>query len=230
MDKLDIEGCRDMVWGSDPYFPRVDGLTEKQWMQPPVVVPPKPKFDQRAYRDGNGLVRFYPSRKFVGFGNWEEDTGVEEEWGAHTRLSDEEAERIWNTRPEAKKGNQFAFESALKYDDDGSGLFIGAFGEEKERPMSAPKRPTKPATVPYSGGSKPEPKLEWRVELDGTDWQIKLMVDGKMWKFARIEDPKAWSKCNSRHFKKLNKQIEKCKRALLTDYNLCKKESGRVEQ
>lgn len=98
-------------------------------------------------------------------------------------------------------------------------------GDREERVMtviSPPNRPTKPATVPYSGGSKPEPKLEWKVELNGDSYKVFLIVNGRGWAWAIADHCYGWLASKE-------KRVKRAKADLLFDYNLCKKESGRVE-
>lgn len=108
---------------------------------------------------------------------------------------------------------------------------LGDRGERVMTVISPPNRPTKPATVPYSGGNKPEPKLEWKVEelsSPGCTIRVSLVIDGVP--SNCYVDNMGFSRSHFGNAKKMAKCVAKSKASILARYNLCKKESGRVEQ
>lgn len=76
--------------------------------------------------------------------------------------------------------------------------------------------------LPYSYGSKPEPKLEWKVEqspYNADIFYVQLLVDEKP----------TTSQIRIVGTFRLKSRIRRAKKNLLEPYHLCQRESGRVE-
>lgn len=88
----------------------------------------------------------------------------------------------------------------------------------------------KEAMIPYTAtgtGGPPKPKppvLEWRVEKASYDGEyiVYLMVDGKQHGIRNTYNCRGW-------FRSVSGRIAEAKRQLMSAYEICLKESGRVE-
>lgn len=88
----------------------------------------------------------------------------------------------------------------------------------------------KEAMIPYTAtgtGGPPKPKppvLEWKVEKarDDGEYIVYLMVDGKQHGIRNTYNCRGW-------FRSVSGRIAEAKRQLMSAYETCLKESGRVE-
>jgi len=87
--------------------------------------------------------------------------------------------------------------------------------------------------IPYTAtgtGSKPAPKLEWRVDFSPSDprYEIRLIVDGEEWPgFWAVGVPHS-SQMTNRKWRRVQKEMARKKKIALEEYMLTVRESGLV--